>query len=65
MYTVFDFDNNQIGFGSKETNGTAQAAPTGQTLVAESDAGNTMFASAKRTLVYGLGSVMLSMILFY
>jgi len=38
VYTVFDFDNNQIGFGSKTANTTASqtAGATGQTLIATS-----------------------------
>ena len=73
VYSVFDFDNNQIGFGSKTTNSTAsQAVVTGQTLMATSDAttseatsgaGKTGLALVQRTLVWGLGSVMLSMVL--
>src|SRR5579859_6842725 len=69
VYSVFDFDNNQIGFGSKTTNTTAtQVAASGQTLmatsavasVATSDAGKTGFALVQRTLVWGLGLVIVS-----
>lgn len=72
VYSVFDFDNNQIGFGSKTTNTTAtQAAASAQTLVATSaatsvatsDAGNTVPALVQRTFVWGLGLVIVSMVL--
>jgi cathepsin D len=72
VYSVFDFDNNQIGFGSKTTNSTgSQPVVTGQTLVATSQATSTATSaggriigpSAQRTLFWGLGSVMLVMVL--
>lgn len=72
VYSVFDFDNNQIGFGSKTTNSTSSpAVGTGQTLVATSEAtsaptsagGRIIVPSVQRTLFWGLGSVMLVMLL--
>jgi cathepsin D len=79
VYTVFDFDNNQIGFGSKTTNTTAsQAAATGQTLIATSTSSMSTSASdseatsggerigfglVQRTLIGALASIVLSVVL--
>ena len=66
VYSVFDFDNNQIGFGSKTgANGSAGEISVAQTLVASSDGGEAAFISARRTLIYGLGAMLLSMILLF
>jgi cathepsin D len=50
VYSVFDFDNNQIGFWSKTTNSTTvQVAVTGQTLVATSEATSAATSAGGRT----------------
>jgi hypothetical protein len=66
VYSVFDFDNNQVGFGSKTAaNGGSGALSVAQTLVASSDGGEAAFKLARRTLLYGLGAMLLSMILLF
>jgi cathepsin D len=65
VYTVFDYDNNQVGFGAKTSNGSS-SGDTGnqQQFMASSDARRSS-GSATMTLIYGIGSVFLSMILFF
>jgi cathepsin D len=67
VYTVFDYDNNQLGFGAKSAaNSKSASTSTGnnQQMVSSSDAGRST-GSARMTLIYGMGSIFLSMILFF
>jgi cathepsin D len=64
VYTVFDYDNNQIGFGAKSTDGTSPAASDNQSFVAASGSGKLAIRGAK-TLMYGVGSVVLSIIFLF
>jgi hypothetical protein len=66
VYTVFDYDNNQVGFGAKAASeSTTTEAVGSQTLMAMSGSWKPMSALAKQALTYGLGSVVLSMVLFF
>ena len=59
---MFDYDNNQVGFGSKTAGGSISAnGGSNQSLVADSGAAKTL---AKQTFFMVLGSVLFSMIFF-
>jgi len=64
VYSVFDYTNNQIGFGAKTATGGSTNSVVAQSFVAESGAGALLHGSGK-ILIYGLGSIMLSIILFF
>jgi hypothetical protein len=64
VYSVFDYTNNQIGFGAKTATGGSTNSIVAQSLVADSGAGSLLSGSGK-ILMYGLGSVMLSIILLF
>jgi len=61
---VFDYDNNQIGFGAKTAAGGSTSSKNNQSFVAQSDAGRFLLGSG-RTLMYGVASIMLSIILLF
>jgi hypothetical protein len=66
VYTVFDYDNNEVGFGAKAAgqNKSTQGI-SNQSFVAISGSWKSMSALAKQALTYGLGSMVLSMVLFF
>jgi len=79
VYTVFDYDNNKVGFGSKETSTNEQVA-TGNnqlqsfmnngTAVGGSSSGATSasvsdYARARNAIIYTLGTVVISIVLFF
>ena len=62
---MFDYDNNQIGFGSKTAEGGSANSILSQTFVAESSAGSPLHSSVGKLSMYGLGSVILSIMLIF
>jgi hypothetical protein len=60
--TVFDFDNNQIGFGSKPTVGTGSSTRNKISFMAASEAGPKKFGGMNVVLGYG-AIVVISLIL--
>lgn len=61
---MFDYDNNQIGFGAKTAAGGSTNSNLSQSFVASSDAGSSLPGSGK-TWIYGLGSIMMSIIFLF
>jgi len=61
---VFDFDNNQIGFGAKPTVGNSSSTTGSQTLIAESAAGSIGSTKAKAGVLGALSLVLSILFLF-
>jgi Eukaryotic aspartyl protease len=62
VYTVFDYDNNQVGFGAKPTVGNAQKQPNVNTglVAAVSDAGTKRVG---RGVLWGVGVAVVGLLL--
>jgi hypothetical protein len=64
VYTVFDYTNNQIGFGAKTSSGTENVVGNSdtQSFMAQS-AGVSDHARARNGIAYTLGTVAFSLLL--
>jgi len=59
VYTVFDFDNNQIGFGTKPTVAGNSNSTGNQSLVtADSAAGDSQYTGAKVAFIFVMSTIM-------